>query len=317
MSRQLCRKLARMAKKKKKQEDLPEGMSRRQAKLAARAAERAKLEKDPRPFAGFACEAELIALQEFVPSGYAKVEIAGIDRTVWLCSVLPGASAAMIRDEQYGGDAFVALQVQAHGVNPHHDLAYALNWVKEHSAGESLVSTAADGNQPELTELLPHDTTLDIQLEQDFSWWMPEGAPMPEQVAQSMQMANDSVIETHAIDADAQGALWWSDTGSGKAHIRWVRPVDNENDFLNALARVAARGDLHVGEDTKFAGVFRTHGVIAPVFDVTPEPAADTYREQLERVNQALEEEISNDAQLSADERKQLQNIKSRQVTIR
>ncbi|HDL9998781.1 TPA: hypothetical protein PYX20_002974, partial [Staphylococcus aureus] len=57
-----------MAKKKKKQEDLPEGMSRRQAKLAARAAERAKLEKDPRPFAGFACEAELIALQEFVPS---------------------------------------------------------------------------------------------------------------------------------------------------------------------------------------------------------------------------------------------------------
>ena len=57
--------------------------------------------------------------------------------------------------------------------------------------------------------------------------------------------------------------------------------------------------------------------MIAPVFDVTPEPAVDSYREQLERVNQALEEEISNDAQLSADERKQLQNIKSRQVTIR
>ena len=46
-----------MAKKKKKNEQLPEGMSRRQAKLAARAAERAALEKDPRPFGGLAAEA--------------------------------------------------------------------------------------------------------------------------------------------------------------------------------------------------------------------------------------------------------------------
>ncbi|OWN23213.1 hypothetical protein AY495_08690 [Corynebacterium diphtheriae bv. mitis] len=38
-----------MAKKKKK-EQLPEGMSRRQAKLAARAAERAAFERDPRPY---------------------------------------------------------------------------------------------------------------------------------------------------------------------------------------------------------------------------------------------------------------------------
>ena len=37
-----------MAKKKrKKQEDLPEGMSRRQAKMAARAKEREALQKDP------------------------------------------------------------------------------------------------------------------------------------------------------------------------------------------------------------------------------------------------------------------------------
>ena len=38
---------------------------------------------------------------------------------------------------------------------------------------------------------------------------------------------------------------------------------------------------------------------------------------RLTRVDKALEEEISNDAQLNADERKQLENIKSRQVTLR
>ena len=46
-----------MAKKKKNKEQLPEGMSRRQAKLAARAKERAALEKDPRPYGGLAAEA--------------------------------------------------------------------------------------------------------------------------------------------------------------------------------------------------------------------------------------------------------------------
>ena len=96
-----------------------------------------------------------------------------------------------------------------------------------------------------------------------------------------------------------------------------MRPCDDENAFLNALARVAARGELNLGEDTKFAGVFRTHGLIAPVFDLQPEVAHDSYEAELSRVNKALEEEISNDANLNADERKQLQNIKSRQVTLR
>ena len=81
---------------------------------------------------------------------------------------------------------------------------------------------------------------------------------------------------------------------------------------------MAARGELNLGEDTKFAGVFRTHGLIAPVFDLDPEVAHDSYEAELSRVNKALEEEeISNDANLNADERKQLQNIKSRQVTLR
>lgn len=56
-----------MAKKKKKQEDLPEGMSRRQAKLAARAKERAALEKDPRPYSGLAAEASSLPCKSSCP----------------------------------------------------------------------------------------------------------------------------------------------------------------------------------------------------------------------------------------------------------
>ena len=48
--------------------NVPEGMSRRQAKLAARAAERERLAGNPRPFAGLDAEADLVALREFAPS---------------------------------------------------------------------------------------------------------------------------------------------------------------------------------------------------------------------------------------------------------
>ncbi|APT93440.1 preprotein translocase subunit SecA [Corynebacterium phocae] len=310
-----------MAKKNKKnKEQLPEGMSRRQAKLAARAAERAALEKDPRPFGGLAAESQLVAMQEFVPSAYAKLAVKGFDKDVYVATVLPGASAALIRDDEFGGDAFVGLQVQSHTQNPGRDLAYALNWVKEHGPGSTLQSTAADGSQPKLEELLEEDSVLDIKTYQDFSWWMPEGAQVPPQVAQSMRAANDSVIPSHQVGLDAEGFVgtaFWANAGGNKAHIRWVRPVEDEDALLAALSRVAARGDLHLGEGTKFAGVFRTHGIVAPVFDLDPAVDHKSYEDQLARVNAALEEELGNDAQLTADERKQLENIKSRQVTLR
>ena len=112
------------------------------------------------------------------------------------------------------------------------------------------------------------------------------------------------------------GAAFWANAGGGKAHIRWVRQEDDERLLLNALARIAARGELNLGEGTKFAGAFRTHGLLVPVWDLDPSVAADSYGDALKKVNDAIATEYDNDAQLTADERKQLENIKSRQVTI-
>jgi len=304
-----------MAKKNKKNENLPEGMSRRQAKLAARAAERAALEKDVRPYAGIGGEADLIALQEFVPAATAKVAVAGTDRDIHIATVLPGGAAALVRED--GTEAFVALQTRIPSQNPGRDLAYALAWVRDAAAGATLEQGVADGSQPALSELLSADTEPEITEYQDFNWWMPEGTQLDPVTAQALQQANDAVVESHRVDTDIPGAVWWVNPGGGKAHIRWVRPDDNEDGLLNALARVAARGELNLGEGTKFAGVFRTHGIIVPVFDLDPTVAHDAYGAELTRVSQAVDAEVSNEEQLTADERKQLQNIKSRQVTIR
>ena len=304
-----------MAKKnRKKQEELPEGMSRRQAKLAARAAEREALQKDPRPYAGLAAEADLIALQEFVPSAVARLEVGG--EPVNIVTVLPGAGAALRRSEADGGQRFVALQVGAHSQNPGRDLAYALNWVLSAAPGESLQSTVSDGTQPELSSLIDAAATLEITEHQDVSWWFPEDAAVPAEVRQALSRANDAVIPSTRVAADVPGSIWWVNPGGGKGHIRWVRTDDNENQILAALARIAARGELTVGEGSKFAGAFRTHGIVAPVWDVDPSVDAASYAGALEQLEKKISAEYSNDAQLSADERKQLDNIKSRQVTI-
>lgn len=304
-----------MAKKNKKKEQLPEGMSRREAKLAARAAEREALVGEPRPFEGLAMEPQLVALQEFIPSATAEITLKGTDRKVTLCTVLPGAAAALIRDEEHGAEAFVAMQQATRSNTPGKDLAYALNWVLNAEAGQSLASGKHDGSQPALTELIDATAILDIVAHQDFNWWLADGDNISPEVAQHMEMANDSILPSHPVEVDVPGAVWWVNPG-GKAHIRWVR-TDDENSLLNALARIAARNELILGEETKFAGAFRTHGITVPVWDLDTERPHDDYVAELKALDEKITAELSNDAQLSPEERRQLENIKSRQVTIR
>lgn len=304
-----------MAKKNKKKEQLPEGMSRRQAKLAARAAERAALEREPRPYDGLSFETDLVAMQEFVPSAVTKVEVKDCERDVYLCTVLPGGSAALVRDEQAGGAAYVALQTQTRSQNPGRDLAYALNWAKDAQPGEALETGISDGSQPALKDLLVEDQALDIAEYDNFNWWIPEGTQINPQYARAIEAANDSVLPSHQIKANVPGTVWWIDPGE-KAHIRWVRD-ENEESVLRALARIAARGELKLGQETKFAGVFRTHGLVVPVWDLDPKRDYADYAADLEALDKLIVAELGNDEQLSADERRQLENIKSRQVTIR
>ncbi len=306
-----------MAKRKKKREEeqLPAGMSRRQAKMAKRAAERAALEKEPRPFGELSFESDLIALQEFVPSATAKVTVTGVDRDVYLCTLLPSGAAAIVRAEADGGAAFVALQTQHRTQNPGRDLAFALNWLKTAAPGSELGIAIGDGTEPKLTDLLDAKQVLEITEHNDFNWWLPEGTEVTAQYAQAMQAANDAVMPSQRINADVAGAVWWIDP-SEKAHIRWIRS-EAEEKVLRALARIAARGELKLGEETKFAGVFRTHGVAVPVWDLDPQRDPASYVADLEVLDAKIIAELDNEEPLTPAERRQLENIKSRQVTIR
>lgn len=161
-----------MAKKNKNTADLPAGMSRRQAKLAARAAERAALTVDPRPFHTTGIECDLIAMREFVASAAFDITIDG--ETVRICTILPGAVAAHRLEEQFGGLRMVGVQ------------------------------SAQPSNHP--ADLHPH-----IDVYDDFNWWVPDTSTLDPQTAQSIRAANKAMMISRRLLAPT-GAAWWVDT---------------------------------------------------------------------------------------------------------
>src|SRR5690606_22122634 len=148
----------------------------------------------------------------------------------------------------------------------------------------------------------------------DFSWWLPEDQDSTSKEVQlSLERANEAILPTHRIGP----AVYWVDTGE-KAHIRWVRP-EPENDVLKALARLSARGELDLGEGSRYAGSFRAHGLLVPVWDVDREAHAREWAEPVERFGERLEQALASLSAepLTGEERRARDGNLGRQLTLR
>jgi Family of unknown function (DUF5926)/SEC-C motif len=278
-----------------------------------------------RPFAGLAAECQLVALREFVPSATAPLPLAQpAGRDVTLATLLPMAAAAMVRPDGVG---LVGLQVLARSADLSRDLGRALSWALTAEPGAVLpgvglpgVNTTADGEQIRLGDLLRTDAPLQITLYPDFAWWVPgEQAPSAE-VTAALQHANAAIMPTEVVTGVGVEAAYWVDAGS-KAHFRWVRP-EPEEQLLTALAQLAARGELDLGEGSRFAGSFRAHGVVVPVWDLDPERHAREWVGPAEafalRLGQVLDGLDGPQSLLLTDaERRALRGLRGRQLTLR
>lgn len=301
-----------MSKKKRNLGPKPGG--RRQAKLAARAAEREALTVDPRSFRGLAAECDLVAMREFVPSAtFAATTTDGVELTI--ATVLPGAVAAQVRDDASGGGRFVGVQTVVRGPRPGIDLGNAARWVADAAPGSTLESAVDDGNGVELRDVIVADADYEVRVYEDFSWWEIPGADENPQIKQAIDAANEAMMPSARIEADGVEAAWWVDAGE-KAHIRWVRPED-EDALFAALARVHAAGGLTLGDGSRFAGSFRTHGLLVPVFDLDPEAHPREWADGCVELGRRLDEALAVDTPLTSDERRSRDGLRSRQVTLR
>ncbi|MDQ3788739.1 MAG: SEC-C domain-containing protein [Actinomycetota bacterium] len=267
-----------------------------------------------RPFEGLASECELIALREFVPSATSPLALSvDTDRTVTLATVLPMAAAALVRAD---GSAFVGLQVQTRSSDVSRDLARALRWALDANPGDVLPVVGPEteeGDRERLQDMVDVKAELDPTLHSDFSWWLPEGEEPAGEVALSLERANQAIMPTERIGP----AAYWVDAGD-RAHLRWVRP-EPEEQLLFALARLHARGELGLGEGSRYAGSFRAHGLLVPVWDLDRELHAREWTKPTEELGTRLDEALASleKTPLTSEERRARDGLIGRQVTIR
>ncbi|MEV6303824.1 DUF5926 family protein [Actinoplanes sp. NPDC051861] len=269
-----------------------------------------------RPFEGLADEPEWVALRELVPAASAPltlkpeiVEEFG-DRPITLSTVLPMAWPAMTRRD---GRVFIGLQRHVQSGDVSRDLAVAILNALSTTPGETVSVPALPGEGPRLQDLLVNDP-LEITMHDGFEYWLDEDQMQDATVKASLERANASIYPT--VRLAAAKAAYWCRVAPDKGHVRWVLS-DPEDRALDALARLSAAGELLLGEDTKFAGMFRAHGLLVPVWDVPGDPEGADWEAPLADFAKRYADTLAVDEPLDAAGRRAKQGLIGRQLTLR
>jgi hypothetical protein len=266
-----------------------------------------------RSFEGLPGEADWVALRELVPAATAKLRTTD-GRDVTLASVLPGGAPALVRAN---GEIVLGAQLQNASDDVSRDLGTALAAALEAPTGAPVDPGPIGGAGsagPRLQEILDVSAPFEVTVHDDFGFWLEGSEPNPAAQA-GLEHANEAILPT--VRLAGLEAAYWVRPGDERAHLRWVRPEPEEK-LLDALARLRAAGEpMLLGEGTRYAGAFRAHGLVVPVWDLPADTAAEDWIEPATQWQTRLEEALAVTEPLNADERRARAGLLSRQITIR
>lgn len=274
-----------------------------------------------RPFEGLANETDWVAMREILPAATAKVtvdvpagtQVGGKDvpageREVTLVTVLPAAMPAVHRDN---GDVLVALQSRTSSGDAARDVAQSILTALASEPGTSVNSVRpATADTPRIQDLLADGQQLEVQVHDDFGFWLAEDATEEQKAA--LEQMNDTAVPMARVEG-APSAFWCH--MSGRSYIRWILG-EAEDTAVDALARLAAKGEHVFGDDTEMLGAFRACGLVVPVIEVPADSKAEDHAEALGALQGRYEKALT-DAELSPEERRARNGLVSRQVTLR
>jgi hypothetical protein len=263
-----------------------------------------------RPFEGMPSECDVVAMRELVPAATAPLTLRDHpDRTVLLCSLLPAAAPAMVRDS---GEIWLGLQVQHNFGDPARDLGAVLTAALDAEPGVVGI-TEAPGDGPRLQDLIS-DESLAVTVHDGFGYWIAdvEDADRPA-LAAALEQANDHASPTARLTTVP--SAYWTDVGT-KEHLRWVMP-EPENELLDALARLHAAGKDVLVDGSRFVGMFRAHGLLAPVWDLPVGTGPEALEEPAEQFAADLAAALADTGDLTGEERAARSGLANRQVTLR
>ena len=264
-----------------------------------------------RPFQGLPSECDVVALRELVPAATAPLTLAEGDRPVLLCTLLPGAAPALVRES---GEVWLALQVVHHFGDPARDLGAVLTRAlaaAEDGYAGVVGLTDPPGPGPRLQDLVTGDR-LEVSVHDGFGFWVADVEDSPE-VAAALERANAAAHPTRRLAAVE--AAYWTDVGS-KEHLRWVLP-EPEDALLDALARLHATGRDVLVAGSRLVGMFRAHGLLTPVWDLEVGTGAEALEEPAARFAEDLAAAVADDSPLTPEERSARSGLANRQLTIR
>ena len=261
-----------------------------------------------RPFEGMPDECDVIALRELVPAATAPLTLKDGGSTIRLATLLPGAAPAMVRDS---GDVWLGLQVQHSYGNPARDLGAVLEAALATEEPGIVGLPSAPGEGPSLQDLIT-DTHLDITVHDGFEYWIDDVPDRDAGMEAALEQANGGVMPT--VRLASVEAAYWTNVGT-KEHLRWVLPHP-EDQLLDALARLHAAGQDSVADGSRLVGMFRAHGLLAPVWDLPLGTGAEVLEKPAARFAADLVEALEG-GELSAAERAARAGLANRQVTIR
>lgn len=301
------------------------GKASRKKRQAAGGRGEQKAQRAPfvaRPFEGLADEADWVAMREILPAATATVkvvvpegtqvsgqEVPAGEHEVMLVSVLPAAMPAVHRDT---GEVLVALQSRTSSGDASRDVAQAVLTALASEPGSSVNSIRpATADTPRLQDLLVEGQRLEVEVHDDFGFWLGEDATEDQKAA--LEQMNDSAVPMARVEG-APSAFWCH--MSGRSYIRWILGQD-EDTALEALSRLAAAGEHTLGEDTEMLGAFRAAGLLVPVIEVPADSEADAHGSALGELQARYEKALEQDGELSAEERRVRNGLVSRQVTLR
>jgi hypothetical protein len=165
---------------------------------------------------------------------------------------------------------------------------------------------------PRLQELLDPDGPTSFELKDSFEYWQ-ELDPDDEDLANAAVKVADDLTPTEAVSSSA-GAYWARI--NGREFLRWSLGIE-EDALLDALARLQAKRQAGVIEGSKYAGAFRALGLVIPVWELPPGTTATDLAGPLADYKTRLDEALSADAPLDANERRSRAGLVARFLTLR
>src|SRR6476661_6827813 len=142
-----------------------------------------------RPFEGMPSECDVVALRELVPAATAPLTLAdgvGDGRPVQLCSLLPMAAPAMVRES---GQIWLGLQVQHNFGDPARDLGAVL--------------LKAFASEPGIVGLTDR---LDVTVHEGFEYWIAD-VDDKDGMAAALEQANEAASPSARLTT-VEAAYW-------------------------------------------------------------------------------------------------------------